>query len=428
MHIPNRILLVSLIVGFCLFGDSLLYAVLPANVPSFGLKIGLIGIILSANRYVRLFSNSWAAWVYNRIGLKLPLTMAVVGTVISTAIYGISKGLWPLLLARMLWGICFSFLRLGGYLTVLDDSADKNRGLLIGFFNSTWRTGSLLSVVFGSILTDIIGLQTTFLLFAAASAFGLLLIPMLAKVRATSSVSCDNEVVQRLSTPPITMSAETRWVRLFWKFTVSDLPYESHTIRLPLLIVGLAKFANSFAIQGLLVATLGFYLRSQIGDETQLSGITLGVTTVTGILLGCYFFTELMAVVLGHMSDRLGRHFLIYIASPAIVALLLLISFSPIQAISIAALPILFLAGTAVSITLDASVGDLASRQHRAQVLGRYTTWSDLGSASGPLVGFVAVSSVGLAALYSGTAFLLTAILAIYTYVMTYSTNRANDH
>jgi len=328
----------------------------------------------------------------------------------------------------MLWGVCFSFLRLGGYLTVLDDSADKNRGLLIGFFNSTWRTGSLLSVVSGSILTDIIGLQTTFLLFAAASAFGLILIPMLAGVRATSPVSCVNDAVQRLSTPPITMSAETRWVRLFWKLTVSDLPYPMHSIRLPLLVVGLAKFANSFAIQGLLVATLGFYMRSQIGDETQLGGITLGVTTVTGILLGCYFFTELMTIVLGHMSDRLGRHFLIYTASPTIIALLLLISFSPIQALSIVALPLLFLAGTAVSITLDASVGDLASRQHRAQVLGRYTTWSDLGSASGPLVGFVAVSSVGLSVLYSGTAFLLITILAIYTYVMTYSTNRTNNH
>ena len=169
-------------------------------------------------------------------------------------------------------------------------------------------------------------------------------------------------------------------------------------------------------------------MRSQIGHETQLGGITLGVTTVTGILLGCYFFTELMTIVLGHMSDRLGRHFLIYTASPTIIALLLLISFSPIQALSIVALPLLFLAGTAVSITLDASVGDLASRQHRAQVLGRYTTSSDLGSASGPLVGFVAVSSVGLSVLYSGTAFLLITILAIYTYVMTYSTNRTNNH
>ena len=428
MNIPRRVLLVSMLVGFCLFGDSLLYSVLPANVNSFGLKVGFVGVILSANRYIRLISNTWAAWVYDRIGLRVPLTMAVLGTVISTSIYGLSRGLWPLLLARILWGICFSFLRLGGLLTVLDESTDRNRGMLIGVFNSVWRTGSLIGVVLGSMLTDTIGHRTTFLLFSAASAFGLLMVPMLSGARISSPQSFATKLGQQRSKSTTTYWARTNWQRLFWKLTVAELPPENHNLRLPLLIVGLTKFANGLAAQGLVGATLGFYLQSHLGDEVQLGGITLGVTTITGLLLGGRFLTDLMAVLLGHISDRLGRQVMVYIATPASIGLLLLLAYSPVVVLPIAALPVLFLAGTAISVSLDASAGDLAPHDLRAQVLGRYTTWADLGSASGPLLGFVAVSAVGLSTLYSGAAAILVATLATYTYVMRRSTTRASDH
>jgi len=428
VHIPRSVLLVSLVVGFCLFGDSLLYSVLPANVPSFGLKVGYVGLILSANRYIRLISNTWAAWVYDRIGLRVPLTMAVLGTVISTATYGISRGFWPLLFARILWGICFSFLRLGGLLTVLDESTDRNRGMLIGVFNSVWRTGSLIGVVLGSMLTDIIGHRTSFLLFSVASAFGLLLVPMLSGARISPPQSSATESVQLPLKSSNTSSVGSNWQRLFWRLTVADLPVASYNVRLPLLIVGLTKFANGFAAQGLVGATLGFYLRSHLGDETQLGGIALGVTTVTGLLLGGRFLTDLMAVFLGHMSDRLGRQFMVYVATPTSIVMLLILAYSPLEAISIAALPLLFLAGTAISVSLDASAGDLAPSSCRAQVLGRYTTWSDLGSASGPLLGFAVVSAIGLSTLYAGAAAVLVATLAIYTYVMTISAARTRDY
>ena len=419
LHIPPRVLLVSIIVGFCLFGDSLLYSVLPANVPSFGLKVGFVGLILSANRYIRLASNTWAAWVFDRIGLRVPLTLAILGTVLSTATYGISRGLWPLLLARILWGICFSFLRLGGLLTVLDESTDGNRGMLIGVFNSIWRTGSLIGVVLGSVLTDVIGHRSTFILFSAASGLGLLLVPMLSDARISSSRLSVADQAANPSKSATNFWIKLDWRRLFWKITVADLPSESHLVRFPLLIVGVTKFANGFAAQGLIGATLGFYLRSHLGDEAQLGGLALGVTTVTGLLLGGRFLTDLMAILLGHISDRLGRQIMVYTGMPISIVLLLLLAYSPAPGISIAALPLLFLAGTAISVSLDASAGDLSPREHRAQVMGRYTTWADLGSASGPLLGFAAVSAVGLSTLYAGAAAVLLVTLAIYTYVMT---------
>ena len=131
-------------------------------------------------------------------------------------------------------------------------------------------------------------------------------------------------------------------------------------------------------------------------------------------------------MLLGHLSDSLGRHFIVYVASPTSVILLLLLAYSPITVIPIAALPFLFLANTAISVSLDASAGDLAPPERRAQVFGRYTTWNDLGTASGPLIGFGAVTLLGLPSLYAGAAAILLAVLGMYTYVMTVLPRRAS--
>ncbi|MEE9249015.1 MAG: hypothetical protein V3U79_10015 [Dehalococcoidia bacterium] len=51
---PERVVLMTAIVGAVIMGDSMLYNVLPSNIASFGVSAGLVGVILSANRFVRL--------------------------------------------------------------------------------------------------------------------------------------------------------------------------------------------------------------------------------------------------------------------------------------------------------------------------------------------------------------------------------------
>ena len=120
----TRVILITIVVASTIMGDSMLYNVLPAGFPVFGLSLGLIGILLSANRWVRIFTNEFAAWVLNRTGIGIPLIISVLVAVATTIVFGLTSAFWILLLARLLWGTCFSFFRLIGFVTVLEVSTD----------------------------------------------------------------------------------------------------------------------------------------------------------------------------------------------------------------------------------------------------------------------------------------------------------------
>jgi DHA1 family inner membrane transport protein len=51
----------SAILSLALLGDALLYAVLPAFAEDFGLTLPWVGVMLSANRFVRVFAYGFIA-------------------------------------------------------------------------------------------------------------------------------------------------------------------------------------------------------------------------------------------------------------------------------------------------------------------------------------------------------------------------------
>ena len=56
------------VLSLALLGDSLIYAVLPIHAESFGVSIVWVGVLLSANRFVRVFVYGWAAQFTERFG------------------------------------------------------------------------------------------------------------------------------------------------------------------------------------------------------------------------------------------------------------------------------------------------------------------------------------------------------------------------
>ena len=105
-------------IGLCIMGDSLMYSILPLQAPHLGISLPLVGILLSANRLVRLLSNKWAGGIFERYGTKWPFFASVLVGLLSTAFYGIPAGFIVFLLARMSWGVAWSGLRQGGYAAV----------------------------------------------------------------------------------------------------------------------------------------------------------------------------------------------------------------------------------------------------------------------------------------------------------------------
>lgn len=103
-----------------MLGDTFLYAVLPTHAPELAVPIVWIGFILSINRFIRLFSNSWVAHLFSRYGFKRITILAALFSVISTFMYGLASSLIVWIIARVIWALCFSALRISSINYSLD--------------------------------------------------------------------------------------------------------------------------------------------------------------------------------------------------------------------------------------------------------------------------------------------------------------------
>lgn len=388
-------------VAASILGDSLLYAVLPTIFPELGLQAAMVGVLLSANRFIRLASNPVASWVVGRVGVRGPFVVAVFVSALTTASYAFGLGFTVFLLARAAWGICWSFLRLGGYLAALESSTDENRGYYLGFFNGVARFGSFIAALIGGFLTDLIGFETTVYAFAGVTLLGGLAV---LRERPPAGREGSRVLTRMPAADPVDATA---------------IPEALHT---RLAVVFGSGFIHAMILQGLVTATLGFWLQDQYGDNINLAIVTVGVATLNGFMLSSLFLSDfLWGPISGHLSDRHGRVRLLLIAGllevVALVGLALTLSIWWTILVGIG----LFLAGTSVKVTLDALSGDLAPVHRRAQTMSWYATASDLGAAAGPLIGWLVGTGLGLGWLYAGAAGLLAGVGLVYLAVFGFS-------
>ncbi|MHC8523393.1 MFS transporter [Rossellomorea sp. H39__3] len=146
MKRPSKtpVTLVALITALSLLGDSMLYIVLPLYWKEAGLdSIWQVGILLSINRFIRMPFNPLVGWLYHRISLRTGLIIAVTLGTITTIGYGLASSFIVWVILRSLWGIAWSFFRIGGLSTVVLYSQEGNRGQSMGVYNGLYRTGSL---------------------------------------------------------------------------------------------------------------------------------------------------------------------------------------------------------------------------------------------------------------------------------------------
>ena len=227
----------------------MLYGVLPSHITEFGLTAGIgAGLILSVNRWIRLLSNSWAAAVYNRFGIRLPLLLSIGLAIGTTAAYSLFHGFWPLLIARIFWGICFSVQLISLHMVVLRESPD-HRGRLMGLYNAIFRSGSLVAVLVGGLLVDILGIDVAFLIVAAA---------MLACIPIVSLISEDEHHSVVEQTKDRVNSRFSLWPMILGT-NDGDI-----VLKRKILSVNYTRFTHTFAVSGLVTATLGLLLKERI--------------------------------------------------------------------------------------------------------------------------------------------------------------------
>ncbi|GBD10479.1 Multidrug resistance protein MdtG [bacterium HR23] len=382
----------------------MLYAVLPAQMPAFGLSPGLVGLVLSTNRFVRLWSNGLAARVYMRFGLQAPFALAIAVAAVTTVLYGFATGIGAFLVVRALWGVCYSFLRLGGYLVVLEESTSRVRGRFMGFFNGGQRAGSIVGALVGGVLFDLLARQRSFLVMGVLTALGLLLASRVGRRTAQG----DDDPIPANGEPiplrPISLRGIGGW---FTGMLALDLRQRSADTHRRWLTLCLALFCLTFTVQGLLTATLGYYLRQRLGADFTLPFLGLGIASVSAGFLALRWVVDLLGPALGAAADRLGRRRTTTVGLPLLALGMLALAWVKPTGVALAFLPLVFLAATASQVSMDALAGNLAPRDVRAVLLGRYTTWADLGAAAGPLLGYLGLVRTSLPLLYTSAGVLL---------------------
>ena len=155
------------VLSLALLGDALIYAVLPVHAESFGISLVWVGILLSANRFVRVFAYGWVAQLTQRFGLRRMCIIAAAGAVISTAMYGVAQGEALLLFARMLWGVAYAIFVLVTLTYAVEQRASA--GTRVGWSRSIQRLGPVTALVAGAWLTTVLGPRTVFVVLAGVT-------------------------------------------------------------------------------------------------------------------------------------------------------------------------------------------------------------------------------------------------------------------
>ncbi len=168
------ILISSAILSLALLGDSLLYAVLPLHGPAFGVSLFWIGMLLSANRFVRVFAYGAIARLTYRFGIRRTCLVAVIGAVVSTGLYGFGEGPAILMCARVLWGLVYAALLLITLAYAIEVRAKV--GTRIGASRSIQRIGPVLALCFGAWLTGLFGPGTVFVVLMGLTALAIPLV------------------------------------------------------------------------------------------------------------------------------------------------------------------------------------------------------------------------------------------------------------
>ena len=405
--IPRRTPVVAVAVGAGVMGDAMLYAVLPTSISSFGLQVGLVGVILSINRFIRLLSNDWAGAVYARVGIFWPFVTALTIGGLVTGAYSLARGFWILVLLRATWGVCWSFLRLGGYLTALEEGETGGTGWLMGILNTGFRGGQLVGALLGALLADLLGHAMAFSTLALLTGAGLILTVIgwgpQRRLRTTSATEASHS-------PYLGLTARTARSTA-WDLLISHVPEMDGSQRYRLLAVNCMRFSLGLGVEGLLVASLGLVLSGVLGDQADLGVVVLGIGTVTGALLAVHWSSDLaLSAFVGHLSDRVGRGLLLAVFFPALVLGLPAVGFANRPLPLLLILPFVFVASTTYGVVLDAAAGELSPQSRRARVMSRYATWRDLGAALGPALGYGIGVIIGFSWMY-----LLAALLFVFS-------------
>ena len=171
-RIPLPVVLFSTALSIVTLGDSLIYVILPSYYTQIGFVPIQVGILLSANRWVRLGTNHLAEYCFRRYPSDLWVILAFFTGSLVAVIYGLSNLFMVFLAARILWGMSFSFLRQSGVMTVVTSGAGVHLGERMGYYRGINAGLRTIGVFMGGLCHDVFGFTVTLVSLGILSLVG----------------------------------------------------------------------------------------------------------------------------------------------------------------------------------------------------------------------------------------------------------------
>lgn len=368
-----------------LTGDSTLYAVLPNQIEVVGIPLAVVGVLLGANRLIRIPGNVLAGSLYDRAGRRRLFLLGLGLGVLSTFSYSLAQGFWALLAGRLLWGVAWALINVGGYTMILDYSSSSDRGRMAGLYQFAFMLGLAVSPVIGGLLTDALGFRAAVRICAIVSAAGM-------AVAVLALPETRPEVIGPV--PPQRHPGVAQRLGQFvgvWR-----------TVDRRIVLASYIYLVTLFVNSGVLMSTVSLYLGRRWGTQVALGGLVIGVASLGGLMLATRAVSGMVAgPVAGLISDWLRNRW--YVVRAGILlgvgGFVVLAAVSHVWAVPVGVILVSASAG-ALATALAALVGDLAAGDRQGVIMGALATAGDTGSALGPLVAYWLVVAVDLRWVY----------------------------
>jgi len=351
----------ALALGTTLPADTVLYLLLPMFGEDFGVTLAQAGMLLAANRLVRIAGYGWVVRFYAGHGDRTTCLLAVAAATVCAVGYATLSGFWALLPLRLLWGLSFAALNL--VTQALATSLPIGGAARSGRSRAYIATGPLLALPAGAVMAQMVGPRPIFIVLAGVALLGLIAASMLPRhVEPTPS---------RPQRRPRRPSALDTW-----------------------------SFLEGFTLDGLFVIGLSF-----LGKDL-LPG---GAVVAAGVLLALRYGAEIvLSPVGGRIADRYGAERMLVLMSLLTSAALIGFGAGVLWSCATAIVVL-----RALQLPLIAPI--VAHRfpgPARVQALAARSIWRDIGAGTGPLIAGVALPIVPPMWLY-GVAAVLLAISAL---------------
>ncbi|MDU4255183.1 MFS transporter [Pseudomonas sp.] len=343
------------VLSLCLPADVLLYLLLPMYAADFGVTLVEAGILLAANRLVRIVGYGWVVRFYARHGDRAACSLAALATAACALASATLSGFATLLVFRLVWGLCFATFNLSTQTLATAEAQGAARRA--GRSRATLSIGPMLALPLGAVMAQAFGPRSVFFVLFLAALCGL-------------------------------------WRARALPATGHDIPVSSgRRLRLPDSIATWS-FIEGVTLDGLFVFGLSLYAQTHLGATGVL---------VAGILMAVRYLSEMLFSPFGgRLADRFGAlRMLVVLSLATSLALLMFGSYW----LFVGAFFVLVL--RALQLPLVVTLVAQRNPQARIQALAGNAVWRDIGAGLGPILAGVLLPQVPALWAYAGAAAIL---------------------